>query len=208
MKATNFEIRHQALLHLLVVTAAFLTYFIQRDDIVWAGIKDSPQNRLLERSLFALATLLIGAGAGICSWERMHPKFSVVGSSATHGSVEVYSYLSYPRYAGSLLYSVGLGSLAPPLGFVILVAGEALLGFRLLRARGVFKLAEPSSLPQSASGWGLAIRREAGKWGLFVTMIVFTILLVDRVAEILAVASLFVWLVLNWSQLHRLPVGE
>lgn len=205
MKATEFEVRHQTLLHLLVVTFAFCTYLIQRDDIVWAWIKDSTQNRLFERSLFAVAALLVGLGAGFCSWERMYPEFNLVSASPADGTTGLYRYLSYPRYVGSLLYSVGLASLAPPLGFAILVAGEALLGLRLIGSTRLLKLAEASTLHKSANNWGQAIRREAGKWGLFVTMIVFTIVLVDRVAETLALASLFVGLVLNRSQVHRFP---
>ena len=35
------------------------------------------------------------------------------------------------------------------------------------------------------------------KWGLFFTMIVFTVTLVDRVAEILAGATVVIWITLN-----------
>lgn len=39
MKATDFEYRHQTLFHLLVVAVSFLTYSIDRDDIVWALVR-------------------------------------------------------------------------------------------------------------------------------------------------------------------------
>jgi hypothetical protein len=67
MSATGFEVRHQTLLHLLIVSLAFLTYLFTPDDVVWAFVKHSTHTRLLERSLFAVATLLIGTGAGICT---------------------------------------------------------------------------------------------------------------------------------------------
>ena len=35
IRATDFEYRHQTLLHLFVVGVAFLAYAFQRDDIVW-----------------------------------------------------------------------------------------------------------------------------------------------------------------------------
>jgi hypothetical protein len=35
------------------------------------------------------------------------------------------------------------------------------------------------------------------KWGLFLTMIVFTITLKDRIAEILAGVSVLLWIILN-----------
>jgi hypothetical protein len=65
MNATEFEARHQALLYFLLITAAFLTYLLRPDDVVWAWVKESAQNRLFERSLFALATIFIGAGAAL-----------------------------------------------------------------------------------------------------------------------------------------------
>ena len=197
MKATEFEVRHRALLHFLLIAAAFLSYLFQRDDIVWAWVKDSPQNRLFERSLFALATVFLGAGASICTWVRTRPRVPA-GNSGT-GSVP------YAGYVGNLFFSVGLGSLAPLSGFVILVVGQALLGFRLLRrsaALGRAEVSQPTaSLPQ-------AIRQEAAKWGLFFTMIVFTVLLVDRVAEILSVASLLLSVILNLPHFHHSSVPE
>jgi hypothetical protein len=68
MKATDFEYRHQTLVHQLIVAAAFLTYLIQRDDVVWRFGKDSTAPRELERFLFALATLFIAIGAGVSTW--------------------------------------------------------------------------------------------------------------------------------------------
>ena len=49
MKATDFEYRHQTLVHQLIVGAAFLTYLIDRDDIVWRLVK---RNTSQSRTLF------------------------------------------------------------------------------------------------------------------------------------------------------------
>jgi len=54
-----------------------------------------------------------------------------------------------------------------------------------------------------APDWKRAFRQESAKWGLFPTMLIFTVLLVDRVAEILALASLLLWLLLNLPLLTR-----
>jgi hypothetical protein len=54
-----------------------------------------------------------------------------------------------------------------------------------------------------APNWKRAFRQESAKWGLFLTMIVFTVLLVDRIAEILALASLLLWLLLNLPLFNR-----
>ena len=209
MEATEFELQHQTLLRLLLVTLAFLTYLVQPDDVVWALVKDSAHNRLLERDLFAVATLLIGAGAGICTWARAHSatEFNLISGAR---STEENRHDGYHGHIGNLLYSVGLGSLAPLSGFIILVVGQAFLSFRLIQrfkshSWNIRSQQEQTTVHASvttlASGtspnWSLAIRHEAAKWGILVTMIVFTISLVDRVVEILAVASFLVWLFLN-----------
>jgi hypothetical protein len=200
MKATDFEYRHQTLLHQFIVAAAFLAYLIQRDDIVWQIVRNSAAPRELERSLFVFATFLIFVGAGICIWARAYrsPQ-SAVGAGS-------YRYRSQPRYLGDLLYAVGLGSLAPPSGFVILVAGEGLRLYRLTRHEdgGAQNFQQnPSSISpplarslinDPALRWRMAFRQEAAKWGLVFTMIVFAITLKDRLAEMLAAASFLVGL--------------
>jgi len=221
MKATDFEVRHRTLLHMVIVGLAFLTYVVAPDDIVWLSVKDTPHYHLLERSLFALATLLIGVAAGICTWARAYPESDFSGPSAAIACDGPYRYVRHPRYLGTLLYAVGLGSLAPLPGFVVLVAGDALLVFRLIRRWDALEDAASSAADQPraprllpslqpfcpakglAPDWKKAFRQESGKWGLFVSMIVFTILLIDRVADILVLASLLLWLVLNLPSFTR-----
>jgi protein-S-isoprenylcysteine O-methyltransferase Ste14 len=171
MKATDFEYRHQTLVHQLIVAAAFLTYLIQRDDVVWCFVKDSTAPRELERFLFALATLLIAFGAGICTWARAYRRPE---SSETVG---VYRYLRHPRHLGEPFYAMGLGSLAPILGFIILVAGEGIRVFRLIRreddrVRNFLQHPLPALQPLAPGIakkldpiWRKAFRQEAVKWG-------------------------------------------
>ncbi len=217
MRATDFEFRHQTLFHLLIVAVSFLTYLMDRDDVVWALVREQSHPRLLERLLFALATLLIGVAAAVRTWALSYPKPSVPG----HGSLlhwgGPYRYLRYPQELGNLLFAIGLGFLAPLSGFVILVAGEAILLFRLIQREAELRnRAEGSShagadvtrpLPRRSlfelRMWGKEFRHESAKWGLSLTMIVFTLLLKDRVAEVLAGASFLVWLVLNRDSWHN-----
>jgi hypothetical protein len=42
MKATEFEYRHQTSIHLVIVTIVFLTYWIDRDDILWSFVQGRP----------------------------------------------------------------------------------------------------------------------------------------------------------------------
>jgi hypothetical protein len=93
------------------------------------------------------------------------------------------------------------------------VAGEAILATRLIRREQESDdlesakpgLTEPNSFAQALlrPNWGNAFRQESGKWGLFLTMIVFTCLLNDRVAEALAAGSVLIWIMLNWRLAAR-----
>jgi hypothetical protein len=53
------------------------------------------------------------------------------------------------------------------------------------------------ALSTVAADWRMALRKQAAKWGLAMTMIVFTLTLRDRIAEILAAASFLAWVLLN-----------
>jgi hypothetical protein len=85
--------------------------------------------------------------------------------------MESYRHIHQTRYFGDILYAIGLASLAPPLGFIILVAGEALRVFRLTRyeehlTQNFQQQTVATSSSRRPSG---AFRQEAVKWALFVT---------------------------------------
>ena len=204
MKATDFEYHRQTLVHQFIVAAAFLTYLVDREDIVWRFVKDSAAPRVFESFFFILATVFILAGAAICTWARAYRR----PESTT--DMESYRHLHQSRYFGDLLYAIGLASLAPPWGFIILVAGEALRVFRLTRyEEHLTENFQQHPLPtassrrpsgaQDAHSSGLvkAFRQEAVKWGLVVTMIVFVSTVKDRLAEVLAAASFLIGLLVN-----------
>jgi protein-S-isoprenylcysteine O-methyltransferase Ste14 len=211
VRATDFEYRHQTLIHLLIVAISFLTYLIDRDDIVWALVRGQPHAKLLERLLFAVATLFIGAATVVRTWARAYPWSPAPGYLYPVRRDGPYRHLRNPQQLGNLLFAIGLGSLAPFWGFVFLVAGEAILFFRLTQREREAKNVEgvrpdtPVAPPPQLLHrpllelpmWGKAFRQESAKWGLFLTMIVFTLLLRDGVAEVLAAASVIVWVVLN-----------
>jgi hypothetical protein len=211
MKATDFEYRHQTLVHQLIVAAAFLTYLIQRDDVVWRFVKDSTAPRELERFLFALATLFIAFGAGVSTWARAYRR------SESRETVGPYRYLRHPRHLGDLFYAIGLGSLAPALGFIILVAGEGIRILRFIRREDdpawnflqhplpALQPLAPPIAKELDPIWRKAFRQEAVKWGLCLTMIVFVITLKDRLAEVLACASFLIGLVFNASTFGHSP---
>lgn len=178
MNATPFECRHPTVVHQLVVGAAFLTYLLDRDDIVWRFVKGSASPHTLERVVFIIATLFIAAGTAACTWARAHPTRRA-------------------RYLGDLSYAVGLASLVPLAGFVLLVAGEALRVLRLSRCPR-----DPAHTQQSYP-LRRAFRREAVKWGVLISMIVFVITLQDRHADILLGSSFLIGNLINVRSFTR-----
>lgn len=183
MKASEFERRHAMVLRLCVYAAAFSAYFFDRDDVVWRFIRELPSRRSLEHFAFLIATLMIAAGAWLSTRADAYAADTYAGPTGLRGD---------------WLYAIGLSTLAPLAGCVVLMSGESLRILRLaVRARqGVADDIRNPTDPR----WGYAVRRQAAKWGVLVTMVVFTITLMDRVADYGIVASVAVWAVLNWSR--------
>ena len=89
--------------------------------------------------------------------------------------MESYRHPHQSRYFGDLLCAIGLASLAPLWGFIILAAGEALRAFRLTQyEKHLVQNLQQSSLPTASGaqelrtlGPGKAFRQEAVKWDCF-----------------------------------------
>jgi protein-S-isoprenylcysteine O-methyltransferase Ste14 len=222
MRATDLEYRHQTLLHLLVVGLAFLTYALQPDDIVWALLRHHTTDRaLLERMFFGSGAVLIAVSAAFQTWARAYRQPGTPDGAPLPVCDGPYRYVQYPLYLGRILFALGIGLLAPAWGTVILLTGEIPLVVRLFgRDResttedgsGQYRDRVPRFLPSLrprvpkrgfAAQWREALRREASKWGLAVTMIVFTLTLQDRLAEILASLSFLFWVALNLPDFLR-----
>jgi hypothetical protein len=213
MRATDFEYRHQTLLHLLTVGFAFLTYVVAPDDIVWALVKHhTGYQALLERLVFGAGAFTIVGAALLGTWASAYREGVAAIPSALRANHRAGRYLQYPLYFGRILFALGLGQLAPALRTVILLAGEMVLILRLLAREhpaASFRQYRWQSLrfltwfhrQPSAAGtgadWGTAGAPASWQVGLALTMIVFALTLQDRVAEIMAGASFLVWIVLN-----------
>ncbi len=212
-RATRFEQRHGTPLRELIVAAAFSTYLVDRDDIVWRFVRASEASRRWERLFFLLGTILILFGAALCTWARANK--IAAGPDGSNVREGPYRFIRYPGHLGDMLFTIGIASLAPLSGALLLVAGEALRLFRLI-LRGEWlnrdaaqrgsspRGSEPRSLwlvPDQSSirtpNWGQAFRREAVRWGIFITMVVFTATLIDRLAEVMAGVCLLAAALLN-----------
>jgi len=182
LEATEFERTHQTQLHLLIVGAAWSTYLIDKDDVVWRFIKhEGPATRLLEHLVFLAATLLIGLGAYICTVAHLNSRSS---SSSQYGNLL--------HYFGEGLYALGFASLLPLPGCIILIVGEMIRLGRLALWQQLSPVASQRRLVEW--NWPAAIRLEVLKWGIFISMIVFSITLVDRHADLLIAVSFLIWM--------------
>ena len=169
---------------LILVVAGFLTYLVQPDDIVWALVRDTSKPRVFERLLFAFAAALMGGAALIRTRALVHPDRKRTSDAET---------------LGDLIFTIGLAFFAPISGFIILMAGETMIFYRLIRHKA-------TRLQDSETSWTDALKKESGKWGLFVTTIVFVVVLNDRLAEILAGLSVFIWVLLNFLPFRRTSI--
>ncbi|HEY6945985.1 MAG TPA: isoprenylcysteine carboxylmethyltransferase family protein [Candidatus Acidoferrum sp.] len=219
MKATEFEFRHRSVLNLIHFWIAFQLYSVDHANIVWAFVQwNNPHGAFMARIVFGSAALLLGLAAAVRTWAAAYLRSDVVHDAALHTETLVadgpYRHVRNPLYLGTFLMSVGLGFLASRAGFVILAAGAAIRILRLIgREEAELEKQEgegfrefcrrvprllPSLRPRVPPAglkaqWGQAFRGEAFMWGFFLTMVGFTITLQDRVAEILAGATLALW---------------
>jgi len=183
------------------------TYIIEKDDVVWSFIKDhGAATRPLEHLSFLWATLLIGLGAYICT----KADFRIISCQTTAPSGDKGRPLSLfwrndvllPHYLGEAVYALGFASLMPPAGFIILILGELIRLGRLLLSHRVSPESSRHLLVVGGANWTAAIRLEFLKWGIFVSMSVFTITLIDRHADVLIAASFLLWILVECHTHH------
>jgi hypothetical protein len=114
---------------------------------------------------------------------------------------------AYPQpaalFLSRLLFALVVGLLVPLSGTIVIIGGEALLVFRLYVRDHDRATADRFPARAAEATWGEAFRRAASKWGLAASMIVFTLTLKDRVAEIGGGISFLIWLALNFPRLKR-----
>jgi len=165
----------RSMLRLVLLLGSLATYLVSPDDVVWRFIKGAPQVRLLEHFAFGSAAALLGVAL-----------FLKVQAS-TSGTVS-----STRTTVGSLLQAVGIGVLLPLPGFLLFGLGN--LGISLL-----LKERQPAILGQSPKSgiapWTGALAVHIGLSCAVASMIIFSIVLVDRVADALFAMSALVSLV-------------
>jgi len=181
---------------LLVVSVS--TYLISPDDVVWRLIRTSPDARLWEHALFGFAAALLGIALLL-----------KVNASATRESHDLGDCPSMSASFASLLQAIGIGSLLPLPGFLLLVFGDAVASLVLYSRHSVAQSskAEQDSLrarmPLQTSGWRVALAAHTGLCFAFLSMAIFSVVLIDRVADALFAGTALVSLAANLRRFLR-----
>ncbi len=175
-RANPLELRRPYLIHGLVLLVGWGTYLLDRDDVLWRYIRHSPQSRLLEHLGFGGAAAAIGIGILLGCW-RTDRDYRREGW--TPGAIR-------RRCAGEILHGIGLASLVPAAGFVLIACGEAIRSVRYARLK--LRIARehgggvPIAVPPGPA-WKWLVLSQAGMWCAFASMVIFSIILIDRAAD-------------------------
>jgi hypothetical protein len=160
-----------------LLAAALSTYLVSPDDVVWRFIKGAPHARLLEHAAFATAAAMLGIALVL----KMR-------ASAYAGEQGIYDPNRTRAVASNLFQAVGIGSLLPLPGFLLLVVGDLGISLLLRGRRPVPEeptAAGPDSRHLSQARWRHALATHIGLCCAFISMLFFSIVLVDRVADAL-----------------------
>jgi hypothetical protein len=182
----------------LIVRAALLlvglsTYLISPDDVVWRFIKTAPHARALEHALFGIAAAILGLALLLKVRASAHPE-----NRDGHRPSRITAAIA------GILQAIGIGSLLPLPGFLLLVLGDVvaslLLYGRHSTAENPRSQGEDSSRargPLQAFRWRDALTAHIGLFCAFLSMAIFSVVLIDRVADVLFAMTALVSVVAN-----------
>ncbi|MEJ2006659.1 MAG: isoprenylcysteine carboxylmethyltransferase family protein [Acidobacteriota bacterium] len=237
MRASEFEFRHRFWVIILIFFAGFSCYIFEPVNAVQWLIKapggTSPAAAFYPtvpaaRVIFAVGAFLVFAAAAIRTWGTAYLKDEVVRDSVVRAERLVadgpYRFVRNPLYLGSLLMAAGIGTLASPIGWLVLMAGMMLAVLRLIGREEAFLLEQqggaycayleqvpklwPSLRPRLPAGgaeprWGQAWIGEMGMWVLFAGSADFAFTLNGRVFDIIVIAGLLLSRVAQISTKRR-----
>lgn len=177
--------RSSLAVHDVILLSAICTYLVEPDDVVWQFIRGASNVRSLEHVCFAIAALILA----ISLWLRIRVDTQRGDTKSDHGKAR------HQRIASEFLQAVGIGSLMPLAGFLLLVVGETVLAVFRSGSKSDRPISQATPDPQS--GWKELLSRDAGLCFAFLSMVIFSITLSDRLAEYLFAGSALVTILTN-----------
>jgi hypothetical protein len=182
-------------LHLIVRAALLLAglaaYLISPDDVVWHFIKAAPHRRILEHAFFGLAAALLGLALLLKVRSYAHPE-----NQNSHDRSRATATVA------RFLEAIGIGFLLPLPGFLLFALGDPaaslLLGSRQSTAEdpGTERDLDRAQSPHG-SRWGIAWATHIGLCLAFISMAVFSVVLIDRVADLMFAVTALVSIAAN-----------
>jgi len=188
----------------LVVHAALLlgglsTYLISRDDVVWRFIRSAPHARALEHTLFGIAAAILGFALLLRVKASAHPEDR---NSRSPSRITA-------AIAG-ILQSIGIGSLLPLPGFLLLVLGTVAANQLLYGRHSTAEIPRSEGEdfhrargPLQAFRWKDTLAAHIGLCFAFVSMAIFSVVLIDRVADVLFAMTALVSVAANYRLFLR-----
>jgi hypothetical protein len=159
-----------------LLLAGLSTYLISADDVVWRFIKRVPHSRLLEHLSFGIAAAMLGISLLLKIRASMKDPNDPPCAKAV---------------VSNLLQAIGIGFLLPLPGFLLLVCGEIVVNLLLSGRHPARK--QPGTAPDfrqdrrlsNPFNWRDAVITHLGLCCAFISMIIFSVVLIDRVADVL-----------------------
>lgn len=174
-------------IRMALLLAGLFTYFVSPDDVVWQFIKTSANARLLEHGIFGVAAAVLGIAL------LLKMKISVDAKQQDTG------HTSHARaVVASLLQAIGIGSLLPLPGFLLLVFGDLGVSTLLYRQHPIAEEPQIKLSSRTVRGthqafrWRDSLVTHMGLCCAFISMVLFSITLIDRIADVLFAISALV----------------
>jgi hypothetical protein len=188
----------------LIVRAALLlvgisTYLISPDDVVWRFIRTAPHPRGLEHASFGIAAAILGFALLLKVKASVHRE-----NQDNHGPSRISAAIASP------LQAIGIGSLLPLPGFLLVVLGDLVASLLLYdrhsaaedpRSEG--EDSRRASRPLQAFRWRGALVTHIGLCCAFLSMVIFSVVLIDRIADVLFAGTALVSVAANFRSFLR-----
>jgi hypothetical protein len=177
------------------------TYLIFPDDVVWLLIRAARHARVLEHALFGIAAVTLGLALLL----RINANAQAKGQGEGGPSAVTATI-------ASLLQAIGIGSLLPLSGFLLLVFGDLLASLLLYGRKSIAESPEAEREFRRAEGplqafrWRDTLATHIGLCFAFVSMVIFSVVLIDRVADVLFTMTAIVSIAANSRSFLRCSI--
>jgi protein-S-isoprenylcysteine O-methyltransferase Ste14 len=207
MRATSWEFTNRALIIGLIFAFSFPLYWIDHQNATavfggWLSARLNVNADLVAHLLFALAAVVLIAGALIRTWASSYLHSEVVYASVVKTDSLIadgpYRHVRNPLYFANVLLALGLGAMMSRPGIALALTATLVFCYRLIlreeaelqasqgeryaRYRHAVPRLWPTLRPRIPSSgrqarWSQGFRAEAWYWGFAASLVVFAITL-------------------------------